>query len=104
MAKRRNFTDRFKAKMTLEALRGDKSLQETAAMRKKTDHVFTKSPSSDRGLHAQRRHDRQAVDGRDGIGGNLHAAQNQPAASSAPDLSVLAEKDANRPDQPCLVR
>lgn len=31
MAKRRNFTDRFKAKVALEALRGDKTIQEIAA-------------------------------------------------------------------------
>ncbi|WP_108721622.1 transposase [Neptunicoccus sediminis] len=31
MAKRRNFTDQFKAKMALEALRGDKTVQEIAA-------------------------------------------------------------------------
>jgi len=31
MAKRRNFTDQFKAKVALEALRGDKTLQEIAA-------------------------------------------------------------------------
>ncbi|MDP2517937.1 IS3 family transposase [Shimia thalassica] len=31
MAKRRNFTDQFKAKAALEALRGDKTVQETAA-------------------------------------------------------------------------
>ena len=28
MAKRRNFTDQFKAKVALEALRGDKTVQE----------------------------------------------------------------------------
>ena len=31
MAKRRSFTDRFKAKVALEALRGDKAVQEIAA-------------------------------------------------------------------------
>nr|WP_144389855.1 transposase [Phaeobacter sp. 22II1-1F12B] len=31
MAKRRNFTDQFKAKVALEALRGDKTVQEIAA-------------------------------------------------------------------------
>jgi len=31
MSKRRNFTDQFKAKIALEALRGDKSIQEIAA-------------------------------------------------------------------------
>ena len=31
MAKRRNFTDQFKAKVALEALRGDRSIQEIAA-------------------------------------------------------------------------
>ena len=31
MAKRRNFTDYFKAKIALEALRGDKTIQEIAA-------------------------------------------------------------------------
>ena len=31
MAKRRKFTDQFKAKMALEALRGDKTIQEIAA-------------------------------------------------------------------------
>lgn len=31
MAKRRNFTDHFKAKVALEALRSDKTLQEIAA-------------------------------------------------------------------------
>jgi transposase-like protein len=31
MAKRRNFTDQFKAKVALEALRGDKTEQEIAA-------------------------------------------------------------------------
>ena len=31
MAKRRNFTDQFKAKVALEALRGDKTIQEIAA-------------------------------------------------------------------------
>lgn len=31
MTKRRNFTDQFKAKVALEALRGDKSIQEIAA-------------------------------------------------------------------------
>ncbi len=31
MAKRRNFTDQFKAKAALEALRGDKTVQEIAA-------------------------------------------------------------------------
>jgi transposase-like protein len=31
MAKRRKFTDRFKAKVVLEALRGDKTIQEIAA-------------------------------------------------------------------------
>jgi transposase len=31
MAKRRNFTDSFKAKVALEALRGDKTIQEIAA-------------------------------------------------------------------------
>ena len=30
MAKRRNFTDQFKAKVALEALRGDKTIQEIA--------------------------------------------------------------------------
>lgn len=33
MAKRRNFTDQSKAKIALEALRGDKSIQEIAAKR-----------------------------------------------------------------------
>ena len=31
MARRRNFTDQFKAKVALEALRGDKTIQEIAA-------------------------------------------------------------------------
>ena len=31
MAKRRKFTDQFKAKVALEALRGDKTIQENAA-------------------------------------------------------------------------
>ncbi|WP_419177029.1 transposase [Desulfosediminicola sp.] len=31
MAKRRNFSDSFKAKVALEALRGDKTIQEIAA-------------------------------------------------------------------------
>ncbi len=31
MAKRRNFADQFKAKVALEALRGDKTVQEIAA-------------------------------------------------------------------------
>ncbi len=31
MAKRRNFTDPYKAKVALEALRGDKTVQEIAA-------------------------------------------------------------------------
>ncbi|WP_161785454.1 transposase [Palleronia rufa] len=31
IAKRRKFTDQFKAKVALEALRGDKTIQETAA-------------------------------------------------------------------------
>jgi transposase len=31
MAKRRSFTDQFKAKVALEALRGDKTIQEIAA-------------------------------------------------------------------------
>ncbi len=31
MAKRRNFSDQFKAKIALEALRGDKTIQEIAA-------------------------------------------------------------------------
>jgi len=31
MTKRRNFTDQFKAKIALEALRSDKSIQEIAA-------------------------------------------------------------------------
>ena len=31
MAKRRNFTDQFKAKVALEALRGDETVQEIAA-------------------------------------------------------------------------
>lgn len=31
MAKRRKFTDQFKAKVALEALRGDKTIQEIAA-------------------------------------------------------------------------
>ncbi len=31
MAKRRNFSDQFKAKVALEALRGDKTVQEIAA-------------------------------------------------------------------------
>ena len=31
MAKRRNFTDQFKAEMALEALRGNKTVQEIAA-------------------------------------------------------------------------
>ena len=31
MAKRRNFTDAFKARVALEALRGDKTVQESAA-------------------------------------------------------------------------
>ncbi|WP_366524043.1 transposase [uncultured Tateyamaria sp.] len=31
MAKRRNFTDQFKAKVALEALRGDKTVQKIAA-------------------------------------------------------------------------
>ena len=31
MAKRRNFTDQFKAKVALEARRGDKTIQEIAA-------------------------------------------------------------------------
>ncbi|MEP1930040.1 transposase [Shimia sp.] len=31
MAKRRNFTDQFEAKVALEALRGDKTVQEIAA-------------------------------------------------------------------------
>ena len=31
MAKRRNFSDAFKAKVALEALRGDKTIQEIAA-------------------------------------------------------------------------
>ena len=31
MAKRRNFTNQFKAKVALEALRGDKTVQEIAA-------------------------------------------------------------------------
>ena len=31
MAKRRNFTDQFKARVALEALRGDKTIQEIAA-------------------------------------------------------------------------
>lgn len=31
MAKRRNFTEKFKAKVALKALRGDKTVQEIAA-------------------------------------------------------------------------
>ncbi len=34
MAKRRNFSDKFKATVTLEALRGDKTVQEIAAKRR----------------------------------------------------------------------
>ncbi len=34
MAKRRKFTDQFKAKVALEALRGDKTIQEIAARHK----------------------------------------------------------------------
>jgi hypothetical protein len=33
MAKRRNFTDQFEAEVALEALRGDKTVQEIAATR-----------------------------------------------------------------------
>jgi transposase len=33
MTKRRNFSDKFKATVTLEALRGDKTVQEIAAKR-----------------------------------------------------------------------
>ena len=42
MAKRRNFTDAFKAKVALEALRGDKTIQEIAARhRVHTNQVST---------------------------------------------------------------
>jgi transposase len=34
MTKRRNFSDKFKATVTLEALRGDKTVQEIAAKRR----------------------------------------------------------------------
>jgi len=42
MAQRRNFTDQFKAKIALEALRGDKSIQEIAAQHQvHPNHVRT---------------------------------------------------------------
>ena len=40
MAKRRNFTDQFRAKVALEALRGDKTVQEIAATA--ISHLVTK--------------------------------------------------------------
>ncbi len=47
---------------------------------------------------------RQAADGEDGTGGNLQAPSDQPAATSASSLSVLAEKDADRPLESGLER
>ncbi|SDG03589.1 Transposase [Celeribacter baekdonensis] len=42
MAKRRNCTDQFKAKVALEALRGDKTVQEIAAKHQlHPNHVST---------------------------------------------------------------
>ncbi len=48
MAKRRNFTDQFKAKVALEALRGDKTVQEIAAKHVKNWMTFynTERPHS----------------------------------------------------------
>jgi transposase len=42
MAKRRNFTDQFKDKIALEALHGDKTVHEIAAMQQiHSNHVNT---------------------------------------------------------------
>jgi hypothetical protein len=37
MTKRRKFSDQFKAKVTLEALRGDRTIQEIAAKQRVSD-------------------------------------------------------------------
>jgi len=55
MTKRRNFSDKFKASVALEALRGDKTVQEIAAKRQ---------------LHPLRGDDVEASGAR-GVGGNI---------------------------------
>jgi len=45
----------------------------------------------------------QVIDGEDGFGSNLQTPPNQPAASPASGLPVLAEKDVDRPSQSGLV-
>jgi hypothetical protein len=55
------------------------------------------------GKHGCRASSRQAIDGKNGLGGYLQTTQNQPAAPPASGLPVLAEKDGDRAHEPSLV-
>jgi len=51
MTKRRNFSDKFKATVALEALRGDKTVQEIAAKRQLHPSGHTKSGMNTNQMH-----------------------------------------------------
>lgn len=82
---------------------------DTLAVMKEIDRVFTKYPFfGSRRIAAYLRREGVVV-GRHRVrrlmaGGNLQMPQNQPAASAASGLPILAEKDGDRPPQPGLVR
>jgi transposase-like protein len=48
MAKRRNFTDQFKAKIALDALRGDKTIQAIAAKHQLHPNQVSAPPNTSR--------------------------------------------------------
>jgi transposase-like protein len=57
MTKRRNFSDKFKAAVALEALRGDKTVQEIAAKRQlHPTQVSTWKRKTIEGMHILPRH------------------------------------------------
>ena len=79
MTKRRNFTSDFKAKVALEALRGDKTIQEIAAKHK----VHPNQVSTWK---------RQAIDG---LGDVFQAAPIGPVRNTRPRFTIFTPRLAN---------
>jgi transposase len=72
MTKRRNFSDKFKAAVALEALRGDKTVQEIAAKR----HLHLTQVSTWK---------RQAIEGMSGVFSSKLRARNNRRVPSKTD-------------------
>ena len=82
MAKLRNFSDTFKAKVALEALRDDKTIQEIAAKYK---------------VHPNQVSTWRQIRGADGSGGQGNARQDREAERRERFFSARAQEESDDP-------